>query len=247
MTGGNGEDRQRWLPSGDELPAPPDSPGRVVLLKRGRGVFQPDLWVVDADGEPRVWKTWRRKNTIERCLYGKRLARREGEILQRLSDLEGLPRFLSHPDPWTIEMTLLDAEPVPEVKEGGGLTAVYFDRLWELLDGMHQRGINHGDLRRKNLMRAPGDASTPRMLDFTQSFSFTPPVVGIRARLLREAIRVDRVTFLKLKRWYLGRACLTPEEIADMEAIPWHLKAGQFLRKKMYRPLKHLIRGKKRR
>ncbi|MCC5874577.1 MAG: hypothetical protein JJU11_00015 [Candidatus Sumerlaeia bacterium] len=230
----------------DVLPPPAGAPGMVILLKKGRGLFQPDLWIVDADDSPRVWKTWRRKSAIERCLYGRRLARREGDILRRLDDLEGFPRFLSHPDPWTLEMTLLDAEPVPEVKGGGGLVEIYFDRLWGMLTEMHRRGINHGDLRRKNLMRAPGDPETPRMLDFTQSFSFQTPVRGIRAVLLREAIRVDRVTFLKLKRWYIGRENLGPEEIREMEAIPWHLQFGRFLRKRLYRPLKHLVQGKKR-
>lgn len=232
-------------PSRDILPAPPGAPGRAVLLKKGRGLFQPDIWIVDADGGAVVWKTWQRKSALERFLYGRRLARHEARVLRVLGDLEGFPRFLAHPDPWTIAMTLLDSEPIPEVKGGQVLTPLYFDRLWEMLRAMHGRGVNHGDLRRRNLLRAPGDPSTPRMVDFTQSFAFRPPVRGLRAMILRQAIRIDRVTFLKLKRWYLGRENLTGEEIRDMEAIPWHLSVGKFLRKKLYRPFKHAVFGRR--
>lgn len=230
----------------ETLPAPPGAPGRAVLLKEGRGLFQPDIWIVDADAGAVVWKTWSRKGAVERFLYGRRLARHEARVLRVLAGLEGVPRFLGHPDPWTISMTLLDSEPVPEVKGERVLTEEYFDRLWDMLRAMHERGVNHGDLRRRNLLRAPGDSSTPRVVDFTQSFAFTVPLRGWRALLFRQAVRIDRVTFLKLKRWYLGRENLGAAEIREMEDIPWHLSVGRFLRRRLYRPFKHAVFGRRR-
>jgi tRNA A-37 threonylcarbamoyl transferase component Bud32 len=226
-------------------PPPPGAPGELRLLKAGFGFFQPDIWIVDTKGSPRVWKSWHRRPAIERATFGVRLARREGRVLRALSAMREVPRFLSHPQPFILEMTLLDAEPVPEIKQGNALTVLYFDRLWVLLSLMHQCGINHGDLRRKNLLRAPGDPDTPRMVDFTQSFCFTPPVRGLRAVLLKQAIRVDRVTFLKLKRWYLGAEALTAEEQADFEAVPWHLRLGRTMRKKIYRPIRRAMKRRR--
>lgn len=218
---------------------PPDAPGALRLLKAGHGFGQPDIWIVDAEGDARVWKTWMRRPRWERATVGRWLAQREGRNIAALEDLAEFPRFLGHPHPATVAMSLMDAEPVPELKNGKGLNAAYFHRLEELLEEMHRRGINHGDLRRKNLLRAPGDPSTPRMVDFTQSLHLPPPRRGIRAYIMREAVRIDRVTFLKLKKWFLGDDALTPDEEAEAERRPWHLRLGRRLRKKIYRPFKH--------
>lgn len=225
-----------------------DSATLRQVLKAGRGPVQPDVWVmVGPDGTPFVRKSWARKAPLWRWLFGRRLARREGRIIAALEDLPGLPRFLGHPDPWTVDMSLLDAEPVPEEKHGTALDALYFARLSELLAAMHRRGINHGDLRRKNLLRAPGDPSTPRLVDFTQCLHFTPPVRGWRRWVLGQAQRVDRVTLLKLKRWFLGPEALDAAERAELAAVPWHLRLGRLLRGRVYRPVKHLLRGGRRR
>ena len=222
-------------------PPPPGAPGRCVLLKAGFGMFQPDIWIVDADGTPRVWKTWQRRPAPERLLIGRRLARREGLILQALAGLERVPRFVAWPQPYTLEMSLLSAEPVPETKgDRCALSALYFERLWVMLEHLHAHGIHHGDLRRKNLLRAPNDCDTPLLIDFTQSLHVRMPARGIRGWALREAIHIDRVTFLKLKRWYLGT--LSPEEQRELDSPPWHLRLGRTLRKGLYRPVRRWLR-----
>ncbi len=236
----------RKKPRQTDPPPPPGAPGGTSLLKAGSGAFSPDIWIVDSHGNPRVWKSWWRRPWIEKHTFGRWLARRESRITSVLQDLEGFPRFLSRPHPWTLEISLLDAEPVPELKGGKGLNAQYFARLEGLLSEMHRRGVNHGDLRRKNLLRAPGDPSTPRVVDFTQCFYMPPPRRGPRRWIFRQAVRVDRVTFLKLKSWFLGRETLTPAECEEISRIPWHLYLGRFLRKKIYRPFKHWRQGTRR-
>ncbi len=230
-------------------PLPPgleEYPGPHRLLKAGAGYLQADVWAtVRPDGSPAVWKSWWRRPLIERALFARWLARREYRTLRRLAGLPGLPRPFRRPDPYTIEMTLLDAEPVPEVKHGGVLSPEYFARLWELLGEMHRRGVNHGDLRRKNLLRAPGDPHSPRMVDFTQCLCVAVPPRAIGKLLLREAMRVDRTHFLKLKKWYLGPEHLSPPELEEINRTPWHLSLGRFFRRRFYRPLKHWRRGKR--
>ncbi|MBI1290495.1 hypothetical protein GC173_04540 [bacterium] len=223
---------------------PPDAPLPVRLLKACGGFGKPSIWIVDLEGTPRVWKTWACRPSWERRTLGRRLAQHEGKVIKALSGLEGFPTLLGHPHPWTIEMTLLDAEPVPEIKHGEALSPLYFERLWEALEAMHARGINHGDLRRKNLLRAPGDPHTPRLVDFTQSLYFPPPQSFPKSWILNEAIRIDRVTFLKLKRWYAGPESLTQIEIGEALCIPWHLRVGRFLRQSLYRPVRRALQKK---
>ena len=235
-------------------PAPPplppglaNYPGPHRLLKAGLGYLQADVWATTRpDGQPAVWKSWWRRPLPERVILCRWLAGREHRVLCRLDGLPEVPRALNRPDPFTIEMTLLDAEPVAEVKRGGALPPEYFTRLWALLAEMHRRGVNHGDLRRKNLLRAPEDPASPRMVDFTQCLCVALPPRGIGGLLLRQAVRVDRAHFLKLKKWYLGPEHMTPEELSEMERTPWHLSLGRFFRRGLYRPLKHWRRGRRR-
>jgi hypothetical protein len=228
------------------IPPPPGARGTLRLLKAGTGFCKPDVWVVDAEGNASIWKTYGRRPGWERRTLGKWLAQREGRIIGKLEDMEGFPKLLGHPDPWTVEMTLLEAEPVPEVKAGGALNEAYFTQLWVMISAMHARGIIHGDLRRKNLLRAPGDPGTPRIVDFTQCPHFREPIRGIRGWIYREAVHVDRVTFVKLKKWFLGRDNIAREELAELDDIPWHLKLGRGFRNRVYRPFKHWRTGKKR-
>ncbi|MBI5153822.1 hypothetical protein HZA57_01170 [Candidatus Poribacteria bacterium] len=146
--------------------------------------------------------------------------------------MEGVPGLLGRPEPWTIEMTCLDAVPVLTSKDGHGLDGSYFDAFAAMLVEMHRRGLNHGDIRRMNLLR---DTQTgrPCLVDFAQSF----PARGIGALFAPVARRVDRIKFLQLKRWYLGT--LPPHELAELKSRPWYMRAGHFLRKRLYRPWKH--------
>ncbi len=229
-----------------DLSPPENAPEPVKLLKAGQGFLQPDIWIVSLDDHPVIWKTWGRRPSWEKRTFGRWLAKRENRVIIALQDLAGFPSSLRQPHPWTIAMTLLDAEPVPEIKGEESLNSEYFAQLEEMLATMHHRGINHGDLRRKNLLRAPGDPSSPRIVDFTQCLYFSPPQGFIKKKIFEQAIRIDRVTFLKLKHWYLGSEALSEEEHQERKARPWHLRLGRTLRKKVYRPIKHLRQGKKR-
>jgi hypothetical protein len=173
------------------------------------------------------------------------MAQHEGRVLERLAGVPGTPAFLGHPHPWTLEMELLRAEPVPEEKHGKALSPLYFERLEAALAEMHRRGVNHGDLRRKNLLRAPGDPDTPLLIDFTQSLLISMPPRFPGAWFLAEAVRIDRVTLLKLKRWYLGDGALGQAERAELDRVPWHLSVGRLLRHHLYRPVRRLMQGKR--
>ena len=210
------------------------------LLKAGESVTQPDIWrLTNGEGREVVWKTFRESPLLARATICRWLVRREARNLAALKGMENVPEFLGCPEPVTIEMTFLLAEPVPERK--GALTPAYFDQLNEMIAEMHARGLNHGDLRRKNLM-LNAETGEPCLVDFAQSFYAKPN--SVTARLVHPiAFRVDRSTFLHLKRWYLSQKGLTAEELAEARAVPWHLRLGRLLKKKVYRRYKHKRRS----
>lgn len=232
-------------------PSPPAA--NATLLRAGRHVLAPDVWRIDgaagingaADGSvaPRVWKTFRARPWWLRATMGRWMVAREARTLARLEGLDGVPHLIGTPEPATLEMTWLEAEPVPEVKHHPAIDTRYFAELQRLVAALHGRGVNHGDLRRKNLMRHPVTGS-PQLVDFTQSMAIDrAPGRWLRTTL----IRVDDTRLLKMKRWYLGDEALTPDERATLDAQPWWIRAGHGLRKGLYRPLRRLMMGRKNR
>lgn len=228
-----------------KLPLPPLLKDRnCVLLKAGEGIAQPDLWIeTTPDGTRRVWKTWARRPSWERRTLGARLARREARALERLHGIEGIPRLLEQPEPWTFMMSWVDGAILPSMKSGERISRAYFDRLWERLSAMHALGMNHGDVRRKNLLVAAEDPDEPRLVDFTQCVLFRTPVRGWRRRMLGLMVRVDRHKFLELKERYCAEP-LSAQEREELASAPWYIALGRFLRKRIYAPIKPLL-GKK--
>ncbi len=217
--------------------SPAPVPG-AESLKSAASWVQPDVWKLQRDGRVVVWKTFRRSPWFLRMTLCRWMARREARNLKILQGLDWAPVFLGMPEPTTIEMTFLEAAPVPEKKFT--LDSEYFDRLWKVIDEMHTRGLNHGDLRRKNLLCSTRDGS-PLMVDFAQCM-YCPSRKSLFFRLVqRRAYDVDRITFLKLKEWYIGTKNITAEEKAAVRNRPFHLRVGQFLKKQVYRRIKHAI------
>lgn len=183
-------------------------------------------------------KTWALRPAWERRLFGRRLAAREARALARLKGLPEVPELLGRPDRFGIEMSYMESIPFPESEDSTSVPPSYFDRLWEIVARMHALGMNHGDIRRKNLLRSAADPNLPVVLDLTQSFTFSGPQSQMARIMMPWLARVDRIKFLELKADHAPSG-MTPEEHAELENRPFHMAIGRFLRKKIYRPFKH--------
>ncbi len=208
-------------------------------LKKSRGFAQPDVILrTYEDGRRTVVKTWGNRPGWERSLLGRRLAAREARALGRLKGLPEVPVLIGRPDKFGIEMSYMDSIPFPNSEDSTSVPPSYFDHLWRVVAKMHELGMNHGDIRRKNLLRDAADPGRPVVLDLTQSFTFSSPQ-GLIARIMMPWLaHVDRIKFLQLKADHAPSG-MTPAEQAELEDRPLHMAIGRFLRKKIYRPFKH--------
>jgi hypothetical protein len=132
-------------------------------------------------------------------------------------------------------MSFLDAEELPDRGDADQPGPDFFAELDRLVAEMHARGINHGDLRRLNLLRLRGSGE-PCLIDFAQSMWSPSPHSLFHRLILRRAFRVDRLKLLKLKKSYLGHDALTEVERAELAAVPWYLRLGRLLRANLYSP-----------
>jgi len=201
-------------------------------VHRGRRILQPDVSAYEIGDRRFVVKDFARRPWIVRRFWGRWILRREWDRLERLQDLDGVPRLLGWVDGDAFAMEWLDAERLPHLRENR-LDPVFFERLEKLVEAMHERGISHGDLRRKNILV---DADQrPYLVDFATAFR-----VGRRRRgrrFFERLCEIDRLTVLKLKSYYFPDS-LSDEERRLLDRQPLALKIGRFLRKKVYRPLK---------
>jgi hypothetical protein len=215
----------------------------LTVLKKATSVFQADVWLLEREGNRVVRKTFEKRPWFLKWTIGRWLTAREARNLRDLKGIEGVPSFVGRVSPWAFEMMWVDAGELPDGAHRSSMAQEYFDSLARVIEEMHARGISHGDLRRRNLMRHR-ETGHAVVIDFTQSLS---PRDWLLWPVLPFARRLDRDKVMRLRNWYLA-----PEEhgehprwSADSEA-PGMLRLGWFLRHRLYRPFKHWYRGKKR-
>ncbi len=151
-------------------------------------------------GHPVVIKRARRSSVplwrwVEAWILG-----REARALHQLQDVPEVPVLIERPDPWTLVMEHREGVPLSEM-DPASLPSEYFQQLEDVIDALHERGVVHSDLKKKdNLMVTPeGD---PVVLDFGASFRQGSGWRLVNRFLYRQFKQIDRNAISKLKQRY---------------------------------------------
>ncbi|NOY82584.1 MAG: phosphotransferase [Kiritimatiellaeota bacterium] len=224
---------QKTLPKRPEL----SDPGRRTLIRRGHSVIHPDVYVFEtANGTRFLVKDMHSRPLMMRWLVGRRCLRHEYRILKGLRNGKNIPQVYGMPDRDALILDFIEAAPLPPEDEPGerGLPGPeFFTRLKDVLTKLHERGVAHGDIRRKNVLWDADDQ--PYLIDFGTAVCRDGAFGWFRRQLFRAVRRVDDVTLLKLQHSYHPES-LTEAESIRLKAVPWYLQVGRFLRKHVYRP-----------
>ena len=215
---------------------------KVRLLHKGRSLAQADIYLLEIEGEPCVLKDFHDQSYLVRKLWGARIIAREKRVYRRLEGVRGIPRVLRMLDQYAFIMEYVKGERIPHRKDCY-LGREFFDRLKKLIGEMHGRGITHGDIRRKNILVTPDHQ--PWLIDFAGAFCLRGKENPLRMAIFRRLKKVDDLTVLKIQSKLLP-GTLTENEERLLSSVPWYLKLGRFFKKKIYRPFKHITRGKRR-
>lgn len=195
---------------------------------------QADLYEIEWQGQPALLKDWSGRPAYLRAWLTPVLTAREFRALRRLRGVAGVPELLGRVGPDAFLMEKLDAERIPRNKQKEiHPSPAYFDRVGELVRTLHDRGIAHGDLRRKNIL--VDREEMPYLIDFGTAVTSKPGLAGLTSRIIfRRVARVDRVTCARIKSEFYPEA-LTPEERHDLDHPPLLLRFGRFFKKRIYR------------
>lgn len=213
---------------------------RLRRLHTGKSAAQAHVDLLEIRGVRFVLKDFYHHHPLVRFLWGRHIIAREWRNYKRLEGIPGIARALCRLDEVSFIMEYIEGRRLPHRHEAKPVLAV-FERLKQLTRAMHERGMTHGDLRRKNiLVTAEGQ---PYLIDFAGAFSLKGRGNFFTRALFSRLKKVDDITVLKLQHHYLP-GTLTPEESRFLANVPWYLKLGRFLKKKVYRPFKHATQKK---
>ena len=169
-----------------------DLEARTVRVLRPKSWVAPEVRLLDIDGRPAVLKDFAPLPLATRLTVGLSLIRWEVPILRRLIGLEGVPQLLYTVDRFAFVMSYIEARPLYKVP-AAELPAGIFERVLDLVDALHARGVVHLDLRqRKNTLLTKDNR--PAIIDFAAAMHF-----GKDGKIFRFMKNVDRTAILKLK------------------------------------------------
>lgn len=177
-------------------------PGYVRQTLRPGGGTRPALLVVEDQGREAVVKDYRPSGWLLRALAGPWLIAREARIYAALAGCPGVPRLVSRLDRWALVVERVPGRSCAEFADGE-LPAEFFDRLREVVEAMHQRGVVHCDLKNRANIVVTADGA-PYLLDFASAFARGNGRNPLR-RMVFERFRLDDLRGVMKARLLVGQ------------------------------------------
>jgi len=180
-----------------------DSLPRYVRQQlRPGGGSRSALVLVEDQGRRAVVKDYRPSSWLLRAMAGPWLLDREERIYRALAGSPGVPRLIGRLDRWALVVEHVEGRSCASYADGE-LPAGFFDRLREVVEAMHARGVVHCDIKnRANIVVAEG--GRPYLLDFASAFTRGGGWNPIRWALF-ERFRVDDLRGVMKARLLVGQ------------------------------------------
>lgn len=167
---------------------PPADDGRVDYSQRNRWkatiTINDDCFLKDYSGLGRLAR-----------FIGAIQVRTERKALTVLQDIRGIPHLVSQQEPYSIRLSKMHGTPLKKLTE---ITREFFWNLKKTVHHMHERGVAHGDLHRRNIL---ADGDDVAIVDFATARIDQRPRKGI---LFRWWCQLDEHWLYKIEQYYFG-------------------------------------------
>ena len=139
---------------------------RTVDYFRKADGTRPDLrLVLLGNGRKIIVKDFKKSGWFFKTTLGPIMIAREYDVLERLRDVDGVPRPVQMIDKYAFAMEYVDGVSLDKITDKKYLTAELFDGFKKIVAEMHERNIAHCDLRcNGNYMRRRD--GKPYIIDF---------------------------------------------------------------------------------
>lgn len=117
------------------------------VLHQGHGVGA-SIYRVEMRGQQFAIKDFANTPPLFRTVIAPYLLRRETRALQRLQGVSGVPKFYGKIDRLAFALEYVEGKPISELAPGE-LTQGICARVQQAIDGIHERQVSHGDLKRR--------------------------------------------------------------------------------------------------
>lgn len=117
----------------------------LQTFREGKGT-RPEVSLIEVNGQKMIIKDFGQSDPWFRFAVGRLLRYREERALRRLDGVKGIPRFLGRVSSHAVLMEYIEGETAKRLKRQK-FGPEFFDKLNQLVDDMHARGIAHCDLR----------------------------------------------------------------------------------------------------
>ena len=203
------------------------------LLHKGRWA-QADVYLIPFNGRLAVVKDYRSRRRLIRFMARVILIEREIAIYKRLEGILGVPEVYGKLGKYDFILEYKEGKTLSKFQPGQ-LPAQFFDQLEGIIGQMHQRGVVHCDIRRKNVLVS--SEYMPWVIDFNTGFYKKKGYNLINRLFFPIFCRLDRQAFLKLKS-SLASQLITDKERVCLEKEIFLHQLGRWLRKRVYRKVK---------
>ena len=183
------------------------------VVHKGRG-YQSSVYLVEIGGQQAAVKDFAETPPLFRRFIAPYLVRREVRALRVLQGTPGIPQIYGRIDRHAFALEYIEGTPLAEFKEGE-LAPEVFARVQSVIDGIHQRGVAHGDLkRRSNLLLTPDGEVF--LIDFAAAVIGRRPFHPLLNSLQKQMAAIDDKSVPRLKK-FTAPELLTDEDRAKLE------------------------------